>query len=295
MLRLVYIFAYMGIWLLAIMPLDLLYKISDILYFGVYRIIRYRKKLVRENLRNSFPEKSKVELRVIEHKFYHYICDYMLESMKMLLLPKEELFRRMKFNNMDLYLEMIEKHGGIIVMMPHYANFEWAVGVGAFMKEGDIPMQVYKPIRNKYIDDLFKYIRSRFGGYNVPKHDAIREVVKAKHAGKKMALGLVADQSPNPSGLHFWTTFLHQETSFMDGGERIARMMDFPVFYCDLKKERRGYCEATFELMVESPKQTTHGEITEMFARRVEETILREPAYWFWSHRRWKHKPQKQE
>lgn len=292
MSKLVYIFARIGIWLLAIMPFWLLYKVSDLLYLLVYKMVGYRKKTVRMNLRNSFPEKDKEELKAIERKFYHYICDYMLESLKMILMSKEELFRRMKFTNTELYLQMLEKHGGIIVMMPHYANFEWAVSIGSFMKEGDIPMQVYKPIRNKHIDELFKHNRSRFGGYNVPKHDAIREVIKARRAGKKLVLGLVADQSPNIHSLHFWTTFLHQETSFLDGGERIARMMDFPVFYCELKKEKRGYCEAVFELMVESPKETATGEITEMFARKVEQTIIREPGYWFWSHKRWKHKRQ---
>lgn len=201
------------------------------------------------------------------------------------------MLRRMKFNNVELYLEMIEKHGGIIVMMPHYANFEWMIAMGTIMNEGDIPMQVYKPIRNKQIDDIYKETRARFGGYNVPKHDTIREVIRARKAGKNLALGLVADQSPNSSGLHFWTTFLNQDTSFMDGGERIARMMDFPVFYCELSKEKRGYCEATFDLMVEFPKETSAGEITEMFARKVEQTIIREPGYWFWSHKRWKHKP----
>lgn len=293
--KLIYIFAYIGIWLLAIMPFRMLYAVSDILYLLVYKVAGYRKSVVRKNLSNSFPEKTKDELRAIEHKFYHYICDYMLESMKMLLLPKKELLRRMKFTNTELYLEMIEKHGGIVVMMPHYANFEWTVAMGSFMKEGDIPMQVYKPIKNKHIDELFKYIRSRFGGYNVPKHDTIREVIKARNAGKRLVLGLIADQSPNSNSLHFWTTFLNQETSFMEGGERIARMMDFPVLYCELKKEKRGYCEAIFELMVESPKQTTKGEITEMFARKVEQTIIREPGYWFWSHKRWKHKPQNKE
>ncbi len=292
MSRLVYIFAYIGIWLLAIMPLSLLYKVSDFLYIILYKIARYRRNVVKVNLMKSFPEKSGDELKSIERKYYHYICDYMVESMKMLLLPKDELLRRIKFTNTEQYLEMVEKHGGIVVMMPHYANFEWTVAMGSFMKDEDIPMQVYKPIRNKYIDNLFKYIRSRFGGYNVPKHDTIREVIKARHAGKKLALGLVADQSPNLSSLHFWTTFLNQETSFMDGGERIAKMMDFPVFYCELIKHKRGYCEAAFELMVEFPKETAKGEITEMFARKVEKTIIREPGYWFWSHKRWKHKPQ---
>ena len=214
----------------------------------------------------------------------------MLESLKMLKMPVDELHQRMKFHNTEQYLEMIDKYGGIVVMMPHYANFEWTIGMGMYMKPEDIPMQVYKTLRNPYVDKLFQNIRSRFGGYNVPKHDTAREVIRARHAGKKLALGLVADQSPNLQSLHFWTTFLNQETSFMDGGERIARMMNYPVFYCELQKEKRGYCEATFVLMTEHPKQTAEGEITEMFVRHVEQTILREPAYWFWSHKRWKHK-----
>ena len=292
MSKLVYIFAYLGIWLLAIMPFNVLYKFSDLLYVFMYKVVGYRRKVVQENLRNSFPEKSADELKVIERKYYHYICDYMLESVKMPFLSKDELLRRITFKNTEQYLEMIEKYGGIVVMMPHYANFEWTVAMGSIMKEGDIPMQVYKPIKNKYIDELFKRARSRFGGYNVPKHEAVKEVIKARKESKKLALGLIADQSPNKNSLHFWTNFLHQETSFMDGGERIARMMDFPVFYCELKKEKRGYCEAIFELMVEFPKQTVKGEITEMFARKVEQTIIREPGYWFWSHKRWKHKRQ---
>lgn len=293
MSRLVAILANIGIWLFAIVPFGLLYVLSDILYILVYRLVGYRKRVVRTNLKKSFPEKTEQELLAIEKKFYHYFCDYILEGLKTLSLPKKELLRRIRFHNKEQYLEMVEKYGGIVLMLPHYANFEWIVAMGSLMKEGDVPMQVYKPIRNKYIDDIFKRTRSRFGGYNVPKHDTIREVIKAKKAGKKLALGLVADQSPNINGLNFWTTFLHQETSFMDGGERIARMMGYPVFYCEILKEKRGYCDVTFELMTELPKQTSEGEITEMFARKVEQTIIREPGYWFWSHKRWKHKPQK--
>lgn len=289
MSRFVYIFVYLGMWLLAIQPFSMLYVLSDVMYFFMYKVVGYRKKVVRRNLKNSFPEKSIAELRIIERKFYHYICDYMLESLKMLKMPVAQLHRRMHFENTEQYLEMIEKYGGIVVMMPHYANFEWTIGMGMFMKPGDIPMQVYKTIRNPFVDRLFRNIRSRFGGYNVQKSDTAREVIRAKHAGKKLALGLVADQSPNAHSLHYWTKFLNQDTAFMDGGERIARMMDYPVFYCELKKEKRGYCEATFVLMSEHPKNTADGEITEMYARHVEQTILREPAYWFWSHKRWKH------
>ena len=202
----------------------------------------------------------------------------------------EDLSRRMEYGNTEEYLAMLEKHGGIVVLIPHYANFEWIIGMGAIMHPGDIPVQVYKPLSNKYLDEMFKHIRARFGGYNVAKHSTAREVIKLRREGRRIAIGLITDQSPNRSEAHYWTTFLNQDTVFMDGAERIAKLMDFPVFYCELERTSRGYCKVLFDLVTETPKQTADGEITECFARRLEQTIRREPAYWFWSHKRWKKK-----
>lgn len=279
---------YAGMWLVALLPFRALYVLSDGLYLLMRHVVHYRKKVVRRNLSLSFPEKPQSELREIERRFYHYICDYMLEEVKMLRMSFDELQRRMVYEKTDIFLEMIEKHGGIVVMIPHYANFEWLTGMAAIMKPEDITGQVYKPLRNNHLDEMFKLIRSRFGGYNIPKHSTAKEVIRLRRDNKRMALGLITDQSPNRSEAHYWTTFLHQDTVFMDGAERIARMMDFPVFYAELQKNGRGYCKVSFDLITETPKQTAGGEITECFARRLERTIRREPAYWFWSHKRWK-------
>lgn len=286
--KLVYWLAYAGMWLLALLPLKILYILSDVLCFLLYRVAHYRLRTVRTNLKNSFPEKDKTELREIERKFYQYLCDYMLEEIKLMGISFEELCRRMEYENKEIFLDMIEKYGGIILLIPHYANFEWIIGMGAIMRKGDLPVQVYKPLQNKYLDELFRVIRSRFGGYNVPKHSTAREVIKLRNEGKRIVLGLITDQSPNRSEAHYWTTFLNQDTVFMDGAERIAKMMSYPVFYCELIKNRRGYCKVVFDLVTEYPKATAEGEITEIFARRLEQTIRREPAYWFWSHKRWK-------
>ena len=275
-------------WLLALLPFKLLYLLSDGLYFLLRYVVRYRIKVVRRNLRNAFPEKSKKELADIEREFYHYICDYMLEEIKMLRISFEELCRRMEYDNKEEFLAMIEKYGGIVLLIPHYANFEWIIGMGAIMQPGDIPVQVYKPLRNKYMDEMFKHIRARFGGYNVRKHATAREVIHLRLAGKRIVVVLITDQSQNRSEAHYWTTFLNQDTVFMDGAERIAKLMSFPVFYCELQRVKRGYCKVLFDLVTETPKQTAVGEITEEFARRLEQTIRREPAYWFWSHKRWK-------
>ena len=288
--KLVYWLTYAGMWLLALLPFKVLYIISDIMCFTLHDIVRYRLGTVRRNLRNSFPEKSKAELREIERKFYRYLCDYMLEEIKLISISFDELCRRMKYENTEQYLALLEKYGGLILLIPHYANFEWIIGMGAIMNEGDLPVQVYKPLRDKYLDELFKVIRSRFGGYNVPKHSTAREIIKLRKEGKHIVIGLITDQSPNRSEAHYWTTFLNQETVFMDGAERIAKMMKFPVYYCELIKERRGHCRVTFDLITEFPKDTADGEITETFVRRLEQTIRKEPAYWFWSHKRWKFK-----
>lgn len=284
--KLIYWLVYGGMWLFSALPFRVLYVLSDFNYLLMYHVWRYRRKVVRENLEKSFPEKTEAERLQIERKFYRYLSDYMLEDLKLLHMSAEDLCQRMIYKNTEQYLELTEKYGGIIVMIPHYANYEWLIGMGSVMKPGDVPVQVYKPLKDKYLNELFKQIRSRFGGYNIPKHSTAREIIKLKREGKNMVVGLITDQWP--SGDRYWTTFMGQETAFLNGAERIAKMMNFPVFYCELTKTRRGYCEAEFKLMTEAPKETVEGEITDMFAHELEQTIRREPAYWLWSHKRWK-------
>ena len=284
--KLIYWLVYGGMWLFSALPFRVLYVLSDFNYLLMYHVGRYRRKVVRENLEKSFPEKTEAERLQIERKFYRYLSDYMLEDLKLLHMSAEDLCQRMIYKNTEQYLELTEKYGGIIVMIPHYANYEWLIGMGSVMKPGDVPVQVYKPLKDKYLNELFKQIRSRFGGYNIPKHSTAREIIKLKREGKNMVVGLITDQWP--SGDRDWTTFMGQETAFLNGAERIAKIMNFPVFYCELTKTRRGYCEAEFKLMTEAPKETVEGEITDMFAHELEQTIRREPAYWLWSHKRWK-------
>ena len=284
--KLIYWLVFGGMWLVSALPFRELYVLSDFNYLLMYHVGRYRRKVVRENLEKSFPEKTEAERLQIERKFYRYLSDYMLEDLKLLHMSAEDLCQRMIYKNTEQYLELTEKYGGIIVMIPHYANYEWLIGMGSVMKPGDVPVQVYKPLKDKYLNELFKQIRSRFGGYNIPKHSTAREIIKLKREGKNMVVGLITDQWP--SGDRYWTTFMGQETAFLNGAERIAKMMNFPVFYCELTKTRRGYCEAEFKLMTEAPKETVEGEITDMFAHELEQTIRREPAYWLWSHKRWK-------
>lgn len=158
-------------------------------------------------------QKDKKERLQIERRFYRYLSDYMLEDLKMLHMSPEDLYKRMTYKNTEQYLELTEKYGGIIVMIPHYANYEWLIGMGFIMKPGDVPMQVYKPLKDKYLNELFQRIRSRFGGYNVPKHSTAREIIKLKREGKKMVVGLITDQWPSGNE-KYWTTFWGRKPPF---------------------------------------------------------------------------------
>ena len=178
--KLIYWLVYSGMWLFSALPFRVLYILSDFNYLLMYYVGKYRRKVVRGNLTKSFPEKTPAERLQIERKFYRYLSDYMLEDLKLLHMSAEDLCQRMIYKNTEQYLELTEKYGGIIVMIPHYANYEWLIGMGAIMKPGDVPVQVYKPLRDKYLDELFKRIRSRFGGYNIPKHSTAREIINVK-------------------------------------------------------------------------------------------------------------------
>ena len=188
-------------------------------------------------------------------------------------------------------------YGALSLAVQFYAEPYIVANVppNCFMPRPNVGSAVIRLTRHKEVpvqvnDEklMFKIIRARHGGYNVPKHSTAREVIRLRREGKHVVIGLITDQSPNRNEAHHWTTFLNQDTVFMDGGERIARMMNYPVFYCELEKRGRGYCKAYFDLLTETPKQTAEGEITELFVRRLEQTIRRAPAYWFWSHKRWK-------
>lgn len=286
--RLVYWLTYTIMYSLALLPMKVLFFLSDFIYLIVYHIVRYRLRIVRANLSNSFPEKSAEELLEIERKFYHYICDYLVEEVKTLRISEEEIRRRMIYDNPQDFVGMIEKHRGAFLMIPHYANFEWLMSLSLIMGPNDLPIQIYKPLHNVYLDEMFKRIRSRFGGINISKHSTARSLIRFYRENKSMGVGFITDQSPNASEAHYWTTFLNQDTVFMDGAEKLSKMFGFPVLYAEIYRIRRGYCRVHFKLITEFPKETSDGEITESFVRSLENTIRRDPPYWFWSHRRWK-------
>lgn len=278
---------YAFIWLLSFLPLWILYGLSDVLYILLYYVVGYRRKVVRRNLANAFPEKSVPEVIRIEKRYYRHMCDVFIEFYKSWHISEKEIRRRCVFKNPELAQRYCDGTKGVVAVMGHYANWEWLTSVTLWAgHERFFPL--YKPLHNKVLDKLTFKIRSRFGAVPVPKNDLMRLLVNNK--GKGFMVGFISDQTPNRQNLNFWTSFLNQDTPVFVGTERIARKYNMPVVWVRMRKLRRGHYEVEFLTLCEEPEKLEPGELTRMHTRMLESFIREEPEYWLWSHRRWKHK-----
>ncbi len=287
------VYAILFLWakLHAILPMPVLFILSDILYFFIYYVAHYRKKVVRNNLKNSFPDKTKEELLKLERRFYHHFADYIIETIKLAHISQDELLRRANIRNPELVYDLLDKgHTCFIMIMGHYGNWEWFSGATARFEGRATIYQVYRPLNNKAFDRLYIYLRTRFHSFGIKKNDTIRELIRLKQNKTHALLPFLADQTPSKANLHYWTMFLNQESAILTGPERIAKKLDIPIIYADTKKIKRGYYTVDFKLITDNPKETDEFQITENYARMMEQTILRDPAYWLWTHKRWKHK-----
>lgn len=282
---------YLYLKLHALLPLPVLYILADILYFPLYYLIRYRRKRVRANLSACFPHKEKKEIISIEKKFYRHFCDYVVETIKILHISDEETKRRMVFTNVDLVQNILDKGQPCIMLLGHYGNWEWVPSVTLWLDKRDYFLsQVYRPLKNKWFDNFFLHLRSRYGTTNIAKQDTLRTMLHYKASGRSALTGFMADQTPSPANIHYRTSFLGREgTAVLTGVEKIARKTGFAVVYLDVECTKRGYYTATYRLISDTPQQTKEFEITEKYTREMEKTILRAPQYWLWTHNRWKH------
>ena len=277
------------LYLLSLLPFWILYLISDFFYLIIYHLIGYRRKVVKENLLNSFPEKTDQERLAIEKKFYHYLCDLMVETVKMITISKKSISKRITSDNIEVLENYFSQGKSVIGAVGHYCNWEMAnIGLSAYF---DITLLVvYKPLTNKLFDDFFVKMRSKFGSTLVAMKNTTRAMVKHKDV-RTFSL-LVADQTPTKNEAFYFTDFLNQPTAFFLGIEKLAKLTDQVVVFCDVKRLKRGYYQYTFIPIEEQPKQTAEYQITNGYIKCLEEMIRREPQYWLWSHRRWKFKPE---
>ncbi len=275
-------------YLHALLPLSALYILSDALYFFLYYLARYRRKVVRKNLTNTFPSKSKKEIEKIEKDFYRFLCDYFVETIKLLHISDKEIKQRMKFDNPELINELTQSGTSCFLCLGHYGNWEYVPSIGFYLSPNVVQGQIYKQLHNKTFDCFFLKIRSRFSPKCIEKGEVFRTIVKNKNEGRPMVIGFVADQRPPRYLDHYWTTFLNQNTLALTGMERIAAKFGFAVVYLDIQRVKRGYYRGTFSLITADASKEKKFAVTEKYMRELEKTILRDPAYWLWSHNRWK-------
>lgn len=247
-------------------------------------------KVVRNNLKNSFPDKNTKELRQIEKEFYHHFCDYFVETIKLLHITDSEIRERITFDNMDIVKDLMEDNKSCIMFLGHYANWEWVPSITLEFTDGTLLGQIYRPLKNKAFDNIFLKLRSRFGSVSIPKNNTLRSMIEFKKENKKVLIGFMSDQTPSVANIHYWTNFLNQETPVYTGVERIAKKTGFSVTYLDIIKTGRGKYKCYVNLITADPKNEPEFTITEKYIREMERTILRHPAYWLWTHKRWKHK-----
>lgn len=280
---------YALIWAFSFLPLRILYLFSDISYYCIYFLVRYRRTIVRQNLKNSFPEKNEVEIVRIEKRYYRHMCDVFVETYRLWHMSKKEIKKRCLFRNVDVLQRHYDDNKGVIGVFGHYCNWEWMTSYALWVKDVDF-YPLYKPIHNKVIDKIMYNIRSHFGSTPIPKNDILRRIVKNKQQNRPFLAAFISDQTPNTQNLNFWMEFLNQDTPVFVGTERIAAKFNLPVISLRMKKIRRGYYEVEFFDLCEESGKLESGAVTRMHTQLLESYIKEIPEYWLWSHRRWKHK-----
>ncbi len=275
---------------ISLLPYRALYCIADFFYLIIYYILGYRKKVVRKNISSAFPEKSAKELMAIEHGFYRWLCDYGVESLKLLSVSDRTLLKHIEFRNVEQLEQHFDKGQTCAAILGHYCNWEMLSATGlSFTRHKDaVCGLIYHPLRSKVFDELFRSLRHAKGGVCIPKQDILRYLVTYRREKRMWLFGYISDQSPKWSNIHLWLPFLNHDTPVFTGGERIMRKMNDAVFYVDMERPRRGKYICTFKLISDAPATLPDNEITKRFFQMLEQTVRRDPRFYLWSHDRWK-------
>lgn len=272
---------------LSVHPYWLLYLKSDFYYLMTYHVMRYRRKVVRQNLLRSFPDKSHKEIKAIEKQFYRNLCDLFVEAPKMMRMGSEGYRKRITFTNTELIAQLEEKQRNIFFAIPHSGNWEW---FGKLIPElsHNKGLAVYKRVQNPAFEQLMLYMRTKDCDLEmVESNSVLRRLVQLRDT--PTAVLMMADQTSFGRDTDYWTEFLHQDTCWFTGIERIAKKLDYAVVFVDMKRQGRGRYEVSFDLVADNPKEMEDGALMEQYVRRVERFIEENPDNWLWSHRRWKH------
>lgn len=285
---LIYILTYPIIWFISILPFKVLYFISDGVYLLIYYVIGYRKKVVLDNLKLAFPNKSLKEQIKIRKKFYHHFVDMFLEMVKSFTISKEGVYKRYKYPNIDFFTELFKDGKSVILVGPHYANWEWIMSLDSFVDYKGYA--AYTKVNNKYFNKKTLKSREKFGTNLVPTSKIITEILFNKKNNIQAMYGLLSDQSPQLKRTFYWREFFGIKVPVHTGGEMLAKKYDLNVVYMDVQKIKRGFYETTFSLITNDATKYSDYELTDIFIDKVEAQVRKQPEYYFWTHKRFKHK-----
>lgn len=273
---------------LAWLPFWCLYRISDFIYVVLYHLIGYRKRVVRENLRASFPDRTLQQIAGIEREFYRHFADLIVETVKLLHFSDRQVDKRIEVCGYDELNRTSADGRPLFILLGHYGNWEWVPAVTRRCRAGIVSGQIYRQQRDISMDWVMLRIRSRFGTFSMPQAQAFRSIIRRTRAGEQLLIGFIADQRPNSENLNHWTEFLHQDTPYAPGAEEIGRRVDAHYYYLDVEKLRRGHYRMTFcPIHPDADIADAEYPHTLQFMRMLQTTIERQPPYWLWSHKRW--------
>lgn len=275
--------------LISYLPWRVLYLLSDGLFCLLYYVVRYRRRIVRKNLTESFPDKDRAAIRQIERNFYRFFADMFLESCKLASMSQEEIRRRMKFKQVDAVNSMLRQGKSVAVYLGHYGNWEWVSSMPLWLEKGVIGAQIYHKLRNGAMERLMLYIRERMGAVSVDMRKTARYVTELANNHKVCTIGFIADQSPRWNESRHFLPFLHHSVPVLTGTEKIAKHYGFEVFFLEVNRVKRGYYEAEFIRLHENPRSVPDFELTALYFQHLERAIQRRPEFYLWTHNRFKH------
>lgn len=266
----------------------LYYVLADVIYFIIYHIVRYRVKVTRMNLENSFPEKTQSELRRIERKFYRHLAEVFVDTIDLTSIGSKEFGKRWVMKEGS---ERIDTGGrSWIGAIAHYGSWEYFISY-AKQNPGYETIGVYKPLHDEAFDLFYRRMRSRLGVTPVAMGNLIRHILTNNKNGVPMTIGLIADQTPPHFDINRWFEFLNQPTAFYHGLEKLAVRFGMPVYFVHIEKPRRGHYIYSYEEIYDGVEPVAEFEVTARYAKHLEDMIRERPELWMWTHKRWKHKP----
>ena len=281
---LIYVLVYPWLWLISKLPFKLIYGLSVL----VYNIFAYRKKVVIDNLKLAFPNYSKAKHEAIARTFYKHLCDLTFESIKSISMSKEEAKERFKLEDLSVFSELKQQNKSVILILGHYGNWEWIFVLQEFIDHKGYA--VYKQLKNKYFDKLVKDIRAKYNTYLITTKETVKTLDAVNAKGELTVSGFISDQSPKKDKAYHWQDFMEINVPVHTGGEMLAKKLNHAVVFAKISKVKRGYYTCKFELITDQPQSYPNYEITDHFLKLLEQQIREEPAYYLWTHKRWKHR-----